>query len=149
MLDAVVTLRPVGAVARLAGEKPGRDSNDDAAAEVVRIRLTVRAPERACDLKLWDAQGRNPKLLIPEAVHSQPDFDEIVWRPDYSIYDLDGQTVTWSVRLASPRPDSFELRVEVLLNDAPLPDGRFVYSGLLEAAEIEERTGRFHFKVEG
>lgn len=146
MLDAVVRLRPAELGAGLAGEKPADDSIARADSDAVRITLYLRAPQRDCKLKLWDPFGRNPLPLEPRPIRDGPDFAELEWRLEgYSIGDLNGRTVTWSARLASPRPDSFELRVEVFLGADRLPDGQFLYSGPLDASEIEERSGRFHF----
>ena len=97
---------------------------------------------------LWDDFGRNPTPLQPQSALTEPGVAELEWTFDkYSVGDLKGRTVTWSVRLVSPRPDSFEVRVEVLQGAEPVPGGRFVYAGPLDPSEIVERAGRFHFTV--
>lgn len=143
MLDAVIRLRPVDVVAKLAG-----DSTYDGDAGVARVVLYACAPERDCEIKLWDSRGRNPELLTPERRPAGPGAEDFDCPIPYSVEDLDGRTVTWSVRLSSPRADSFELRVEVFQGATSMAEGQFSYAGPLDAGEIEERTGRFHFKFE-
>jgi len=140
MLDKVVKLHRAGAVAP---QKP-----DQAAllqSGEVAIRVIARAPEGHCQLKLWDPRGRDPKPLEPREFREK---DDHTWRLTESLDDLDGRTLTWSVRFFAPRPGRFELRVQVLHNGAEQPGGQFFYSGPLEASEIEARDGRFHFTIE-
>jgi hypothetical protein len=69
------------------------------------------------------------------------------WRIPQSIDELDGCTVTWWVRLATDQSTRFKVNLEVQRGGKALPEGTFVCSGPLEAAEMQERSGRFHFKV--
>ena len=140
MLDKVVKLHRAGSVAL--------EKTDQAAllqSGEVAVRVIARAPEGHCQLKLWDPHGRDPKPLGSREFREN---DDHTWHLDESLNDLDGRTLTWSVRFFTPRPDRFELSVAVLLDGTAVRDGVFVYSGPLEASEVEERDGRFHFKVE-
>jgi len=149
MLDALVTLRAVEDIAKIVGGKLAVEPIAGVRPETVRIKLYARAPQSDCTLMLWDDFGRNPELLKPQSIHRGASFLELEWVLDnYSVVDLKARTVTWSVRLASPRADSFEVHVDVFQGPDPAPGGRFFYAGPLEASEIEERTGRFHFTLE-
>jgi hypothetical protein len=140
MLDKVVKLHRAGAVTSQKFDQTAPQQSGE-----VSVRVIARAPEGHCQLKLWNPQGRDPKPLEPSKFREK---DDHTWRLEKSLDDLDGRTLTWSVRFFAPRPDRFELRVQVLHNGAEQPDGQFFYSGPLEASEVEERDGRFHFKVE-
>jgi len=148
MLDALVTLRTYEDLTKIAGEKLAVEPTDRARSATVNVRLYARAPECDYKLMLWDDVGRNPTLLEPQSARTEPGLAELEWTFDnYSVGDLRGRTVTWSVRLVSPRADSFEVRVEVFQGAEPAPGGRFFYAGPLDASEIVERAGRFHFTV--
>ena len=140
MLDKVVTLHRAGAVTLHKFDQTAPQQSGE-----VAVRVVARAPERHCQLKLWDPRGRNPVPLEPWEF---PKKDDHTWRLEKSLDELDGCTLTWSVRFFAPQADRFELRVQVLHNGAEQPGGQFFYSGPLEASEIEARDGRFHFKVE-
>ncbi|MDX1375104.1 MAG: hypothetical protein R3357_06035 [Burkholderiales bacterium] len=154
MHDIIVRLRPVPVVAKLAGEMFGRDAIErygvDAGAGTARLVVYVCAPERACEIRLWNLHGRRPKLLEKESVAgpSDPEIETFQCRMPDPIDKLDGLTVTWVARLRSETAGTFELRVDVYQGAYPLPEARFAYSGPLEAGAITERSGRFHFKYD-
>jgi len=148
MLDALVTLRTLDDLTKIAGEKYAVEPIDRARSETVHIKLYARAPRCDYRLMLWDEFGREPKLLQPQSARTESGLAELEWTFDkFSLGDLKGRTVTWSVRLMSPRADSFEVRVEVLQDGEAAPGGRFLYAGPLDASEVVERAGRFHFTV--
>lgn len=106
------------------------------APSTVEVGLSTTAPQMQPRLRLWDRHGRNPRA--PDQIAG-----ENRWRLG-AASSLPGCTLTWSVRLASPRPIEFELRLQVYQDGTPLPDADFLYSGPLSG--LEERSGRFHFK---
>jgi hypothetical protein len=150
MLDKIVKLRISGAAdpktdyqaTQQAPIQPAPQQSGE-----VAVRVTARAPEGQCQLKLWDPHGRIPVPLEPSPWKFQHQ-GEYPWHLELPLKELNGRTLTWSARFFAPRPSHFELRVQVLHNGAAQPDGLFLYSGPLEASEVEERDGRFHFKVE-
>lgn len=153
MLDKVITLRSVKATALEADSQAVTHALTETAAQqsgkvAVRVvaGVVANAAKRHCQLKLWDPHGRNPEALEPcEFVDTNEKTWDFKERPD----ELNGRTLTWSVRLFAPEAGRFELIVEVLQGGKVVTDGFFRYSGPLEASEIEERTGRFHFTVQG
>lgn len=120
MLDKVVSLAVEGKAEALD------------ASLVVAVHTDI--PDHKVRLRLWDEFGRNPQPAKQDPPGGARWLLQGV-RP--------GCTLTWSVRLASQQRDRFELRLEVLRDERPLPGGSFSYSGPLEG--IEERNGRFHF----
>jgi hypothetical protein len=145
--DHVVTLQPdiaSAAVARPALEKV-------AALETAAIVLAVEAeaPSGRFRLRLWDAYGRNP--TDPNANGLPLDFHGSLPRRDIVLAPtdgFDGRTLTWVVRLQSTSPAQYySVRLSVLQvrGEKKTTSGEFVYSGPLD--DVEEITGRFHFKV--
>jgi hypothetical protein len=110
----------------------------------VTVRLEASAPEVEAEAKLWNPEGRAPILLAPLFISGKSPHE---WRIPQSIDELDGCTVTWWVRLATDQSTRFKVNLEVQRGGKALPEGTFVCSGPLEAAEMQERSGRFHFKV--
>ena len=146
MLDALVSLRRGADFLDSPAREDPIDFNAAPGPDDVWIKLYVRAPQGTCQFKLWSPYGREPQPHAPCTIRGETK-DE--WRLPYQRGALEDRTVTWSVRLLSQEHDSFELRIELFQGDeqTPLPNGRFFYAGFLEAGEIEERAGRFHFGV--
>lgn len=110
----------------------------------VEVKLRVRAPRGECRLKLWDPEGRNPQALAPYRIVG-PAPPEHTWPLEQALV-RHGCTLTWNARLAGPSDSQFELRLRVFQKGVALPGGDFFYAGPLD--DLEERSGRFHFKVE-
>ena len=115
-------------------------------AKPIKIKLVARAPEGRCELKLWNQFGRSPEVVEDPLDFRGPIDHE--WALSKSAKELDGWTLTWWIRLASSARSTFDVQLQVLQSDGQPADASYRYSGPLEAHELEERDGRFHFKLE-
>jgi len=134
MRDTVIELE--------AGEGPGVNKGF-VGPETLSVSLEVSAPEVEAQAKLWDQEGRAPEVL-GQLIKGKNLYEWPIPKP---IDQLDGWTLTWWVRLASDESTRFSVTLKVQQGGETLPKGTFTYSGPLEADEMQERSGRFHFKV--
>jgi hypothetical protein len=115
----------------------------------IALAVVAEAPSGRFRLRLWDEYGRNPT----DPVAKQPPLEfrgslprrTVVLTPKDSF---DGRTLTWVIRLQASGPAQYySVRLTVLQVDKgkETPSSEFAYSGPLD--EVEEITGRFHFKV--
>jgi len=167
MLDTVVSLRAVGEIVPETDPKGGYIGTIEASAaietpppvgarrQMVRlvIRIVTSTPKGQCRLRLWNASGREPKIVDRDGTlgGGATDWDfsqglnetvELKGSPT----DVDGQTLTWSVRFEPLAEASrYDLLVQVEQGGMPLEGATFSYSGPL--ADYEELSDRFHFAV--
>lgn len=159
MLETVIKLRAIAVSAASTEEKAYSLHGLAEVLSVVAVKVSARAPEGECRLRLWDEDGRSKDPVGQDELdHWQWNFsgstDKTVELRDPQLgllppAKLRKRTVTWSVRVFASEPDSierYELRIKLLQDGEELPDGTFVYSGPL--SDDQELTGRFHFELD-
>ena len=117
-----------------------------------KVRISALASQGQCRVRLWNPSGRKPK-----PVGTDWDFygrTDMAVEMAGSLEEIQGATLTWSIRLAPFQPDAgerYELLAQVvqwdehLKKDVVTPNADFRYSGPLD--DYEEVTGRFHFSI--
>jgi hypothetical protein len=133
-------------LAAVVGSVPAVTPPDD---DVVRfaIRISSHAPQGQCRLRLWDAFGREPRVVGRDwEFYGRTD---LVVPLERAAKDVHGHTLTWSVRLApfeAEAGERYELLTQILQSGTALPNASFSYSGPLD--DLDQVAGRFHFVVE-
>ena len=171
MLDTVISLKavletPAPEVSDPKLLQAGVTEKPSTPEPVVHFQIRLVSPTRygQCRLRLWDADGRDPKVITKDGlVLDDPDTKSKAEGWDFSerldatvpvkwpAQKLYSNTLTWSVRFYSrdpgtgndPAASSYELLLQVLQDNAPVPGANFSYSGPLD--DYEEVSGRFHF----
>ena len=139
MIEHVVTLRP---------PKPRPKQPRPLAAPVlaepdVLLRLAATAPLGLLRLRLWDKLGResrDPLKGVRVEIRGDSPSRDVGLEVDRG--DLDGCTLTWSIRLQGN--GLYRVRMTLIQNGEPVANGDFAYTG--EVMETEELSGRFHFR---
>jgi hypothetical protein len=159
VLETVIKLRASAVALASTGAKTKPLHALTESLSVVALKVSARAPEGECRLRLWDEDGRSRDPVGQDELdHWQWNFshstDRTVELKDSQLgflppAKLQNRTITWSVRVFASAPDSgerYELRIKLLQDGVDLPNGTFDYSGPLR--DDQELTGRFHFKLE-
>ena len=158
--DHVVTLQPNVASKAMAlgtdalAKYPALKAQPVAELPPTRVVLALRAeaPSGRFRLRLWNDYGRKPTDPNTRPENRKPmQFAGTMARTDIVLVPpdgFDGSTLTWVVRLQASGPAQYySVRLTLLQvhEGTQMPSGDFAYSGPLD--DVEEITGRFHFKV--